>query len=105
MLERGVRLWHNEPQMSKNAVIRFRCEPSLKERFEALAALERRTPADLARIVIEDYVQSREEDVARLALNDAPSPASHRQDTTAGAAGKLAKYSQRKKKSAMPKTS
>lgn len=91
--------------MSKNAVIRFRCDLSLKERFEALAALERRTPADLARIVIEDYVQSREESVTRMALNDAPASTSHHQDIAAGAAGKLAKYSQRKKKTATPKQS
>ena len=91
--------------MSKNAVIRFRCEPSLKERFEALAALERRTPADLARIVIEDYVHGREEDAGRLAFNDVPGSGSRRPDTMAGAAGKLTKYSQRKRKSTAPKAS
>lgn len=91
-----IYLWHNEPRMSKNAVIRFRCDLSLKERFEALAALERRTPADLARIVIEDYVKGREQNAARLAFNDAPGPAPRRQD----AVGKIAKYPKRKKKSA-----
>lgn len=80
--------------MSKNAVIRFRCELSLKERFEALAALERRTPADLARIIIEDYVQNREKNPSRFALNDAPGSSPRRQD----AVGKPAKYPQRKMK-------
>lgn len=82
--------------MSKNAVIRFRCDLSLKERFEALAALARRTPADLARIVIEDYVQAREQNAARLALNDAPASATRHPD----AVGRAAKYPKRKKKSA-----
>ena len=53
--------------MSKDDIIRFRCEGDLKERFEALAKLERRKPSDLARIIVEDYCAEKEN-----ALHDRP---------------------------------
>jgi antitoxin component of RelBE/YafQ-DinJ toxin-antitoxin module len=56
--------------MSKTGVIRFRCEAELKARFEAIAKLERRVPADLARLILEDYVVQKE--AVPLQLNEKP---------------------------------
>lgn len=48
-------------------VLRFRLSRELKEKFHAIAAKLRRKPSDLARIVIEDYV---EEQLPRLKRRD-----------------------------------
>jgi hypothetical protein len=61
-------MWHNVAM--KDDVIRFRCDKELKARFEAVAKLERRDPADLARIIFEDYVNGK-----AAAIQDAPSAA------------------------------
>lgn len=53
--------------MSKDDIIRFRCEGELRARFEAVAKLERREPADLARLVLEDYINAKE-----AAIQDKP---------------------------------
>jgi hypothetical protein len=42
--------------MAKTEVFRFRCDASLKERFEIIAKLDRRDPSELARIVFEDFI-------------------------------------------------
>jgi hypothetical protein len=53
----------------KDDVIRFRCNADLKARFEAVAKLERRDPADLARIIFEDYIAAKTSQ-----LNNSPDP-------------------------------
>lgn len=47
-------------RMAKDDEIKFRCEEDLRLRFERIAAMERRNPADLGRIVFEDYVSNQE---------------------------------------------
>jgi hypothetical protein len=58
--------------MSKDDIIRFRCEGELRARFEAVAKLERREPADLARLVLEDYIAAKEFAIKGDSLRDAP---------------------------------
>lgn len=60
--------------MSKDDIIRFRCETDLKSRFEAVAKLERRDPSDLARIVLEDYVAAKESAIQGKPVALAESP-------------------------------
>lgn len=51
--------------MSKDDIIRFRCDSSLRERFESIAKEKRREPADLARIIFEDYIAAEENNVLK----------------------------------------
>ena len=42
--------------VAKNNLFRFRCDARFVERLGAVAALEKRTPSDLARIILEQYL-------------------------------------------------
>jgi predicted transcriptional regulator len=57
------------PQMSKDETIRFRCDAELRRRFEEIAKAKRRTPADLARLVLEDFIATEEN-----SLKETPAP-------------------------------
>ena len=70
--------------MSKDDMIRFRCEGELRARFEAVAKLERREPADLARIVLEDYIAAKE-----AAIQDKSNPPLDRAPAAAGFRGAI----------------
>lgn len=59
--------------MSKDSEIKFRCEEDLRARFERVALLERRSPADLARIIFEDYIADKERTLG-LVLRESASP-------------------------------
>lgn len=69
MISRCYKLGH----MSKESHIMIRCEPSLRQRIERIAVLERRTLSDLARLVFEDYVAIQER-AFKIALRDQPTP-------------------------------
>jgi hypothetical protein len=62
--------------MAKDSEIKFRCDVDLRVRFERIAALERRNPADLGRIVFEDYVAAQEQHLGLSgnALREVPPP-------------------------------
>lgn len=57
MKTRCVTLGH----MSKNSVIRFRCEEDLAARFQRVAYMRRREESDLARLWFEDMVLAEEQ--------------------------------------------
>ena len=72
-------------RMAKDSEIKFRCDVDLRVRFERIAALERRNPADLGRIVFEDYVAAQERQLGLAGNASQESPMVRRVSSTSQA--------------------
>lgn len=110
--------------MALDAEWKFRCEGDLKARFERVAAMRRRNPADLSRLVFEDFVSAEEqalglvlrEDPPRFRPNSSPGQSAagetvsaavafaRRQASSTRAPDKRAKYPAPRRSKKMPKS-